>query len=268
MRFAMNPNALITIGSKINKLSVLLCLVSLISMGCASPELQEKELETQKSRARAHTDLGAAYFQQKQWEIALEEFTVATKIDPNFASAYNGLGLVNAQLGKDELADENFRKAIQLEPLNSEAHNNYGSFLCGKNRFDESITEFLAAVKNPLYATPAMAYTNAAICSIRKKNSVDAETYLQKALQLEPLSQAAAYQLSSIQFKRNDAVTAKRTLQNVLLNRPGPEVLWLAIQIERAVGAKDAEASYALQLRRQFPDSEQTKLLLGGVNRE
>lgn len=264
----MHSNVINTRDSKINRFSMLLCLVSFMVVGCASPELQEKELETQRSRARAHTDLGAAYFQQKQWEIALEEFTVATKIDPNFASAYNGLGLVNAQLGKDDLADANFKKAIQLEPMNSESHNNYGSFLCGQNRIDESIAEFLAAVKNPLYATPAMAYTNAAICSMRKSNSVDAETYLQKALQLEPLSQVAAYQLSSIQFKRNDAVTAKKTLQNVLLNRPGPEVLWLAIQIERAVGAKDAEASYALQLRRQFPDSEQTKLLLGGVNRE
>jgi type IV pilus assembly protein PilF len=53
-------------------------------------------------------------------------------------------------------------------------------------------------------------------------------------------------------------------LQNVLFGQPGPEILWLAVQIERAVGAKDAEASYALQLRRQYPDSEQAKLLQSG----
>jgi len=246
------------------KLLFTLITVALLSVGCANQAQQEKETENLKSRARAHTDLGAVYFQQKQLEIALEEFNTAVKIDPGFASAYNGLGLVNADLGKDDIADANFRKAIQLEPSNSEAHNNYGSFLCARNRIDESITEFLAAVKNPLYATPAMAYTNAAICSMRKNNVSGAEKYLQQALQIDPLSQVAAYQLASLQFKRNEAVAAKKTLQNAMLSRPGPELLWLSIQIERVLGDKDAEASYALQLRRQYPDSEQAKLLQSG----
>lgn len=251
---------------KLSTLKLLLTMLAtvLFSASCVNQQQQEKENENLKSRARAHTDLGAVYYQQKQLEIALEEFNNAVKIDPNFASAYNGLGLVNAELGKDDIADASFRKSIQLEPSNSEAHNNYGSFLCDRNRIDESIVEFLAAVKNPLYATPAMAYTNAAICSMRKKNMAGAEQYLQQALQIDPLSQAAAYQLASLQFKRNDAVAAKKTLQNVMLSRPGPEVLWLGIQIERVVGGKDAEASYALQLRRQYPDSEQAKLLQSG----
>jgi type IV pilus assembly protein PilF len=251
---------------KLSTLKLLLTMLAavLFSASCVNQQQQEKENENLKSRARAHTDLGAVYYQQKQLEIALEEFNNAVKIDPSFASAYNGLGLVNAELGKDDVADASFRKSIQLEPSNSEAHNNYGSFLCGRNRIDESIVEFLAAVKNPLYATPAIAYTNAAICSMRKKNMAGAEQYLLKALQIDPLSQTAAYQLASLQFKRNDAVAAKKTLQNVMLSRPGPEVLWLGIQIERVVGGKDAEASYALQLRRQFPDSEQAKLLQSG----
>jgi type IV pilus assembly protein PilF len=246
------------------KLLLTMLVAVLFSASCVNQQQQEKENENLKSRARAHTDLGAVYYQQKQLEIALEEFNNAVKIDPSFASAYNGLGLVNAELGKDDIADASFRKSIQLEPSNSEAHNNYGSFLCSRNRIDESITEFLAAVKNPLYATPAMAYTNAAICSMRKKNTAGAEQYLQRALQIDPLSQTAAYQLASLQFKRNDAVAAKKTLQNVMLSRPSPEVLWLGIQIERVVGGKDAEASYALQLRRQYPDSEQAKLLQSG----
>jgi len=251
---------------KLSALKLLLTVlaVCLFAAGCANQQQQEKDTENLKSRARAHTDLGAVYFQQKQLEIALEEFNTAVKIDPSFSSAYNGLGLVNAELGKDDVADANFRKSIQLEPLNSEAHNNYGSFLCARNRVDESITEFLAALKNPLYATPAMAYTNAAICSMRKKNMAGAENYLQQALQIEPLSQVAAYQLASLQFKRNDAMAARKTLQNAMLSRPGPEVLWLGIQVERVLGGKDAEASYALQLRRQYPDSEQAKLLESG----
>lgn len=254
---------MISVRPAVNKLTLALfaCVISFLIVGCVSQQQKDKDSENLIARARAHTDLGSVYYQQKQLEIALDEFTQAAKIDPSFALAYNGLGLVHAALGQDDIADANFRKSIQLEPNNSESHNNYGSFLCARNRIDDSIQEFLTAVKNPLYSTPALAYTNAGICSARKKDMVNAEAYFKKALQIDPLLGVAAYQLATLQFKRNDAAAAKVTLQNVMLGQPGPELLWLAIRIERAVGAKDAEASYVLQLRRRYPDSEQARLV-------
>lgn len=242
----------------------LIALISSLTIACVSQQQQENDDKILKARAQSHTDLGAAYYQQRQLEIALNEFTAAAKIDPNFGLAYNGLGLVHSALGQDDLAEQNFKRALQLEPNNSESHNNYGSFLCSRNRIDESIKEFVAALKNPLYATPVIAYTNAGICSLRKQDIKNAEIYFQNALQVEPLSVVAAYQLASIQFKRNDVTAAKTTLQNAVLTQPTPEVLWLSIQIARKLGVKDDEASYALQLRRQYPDSEQAKLLASG----
>lgn len=250
--------------SRTYKTVLLIGLFGAFGAGCVSQQQQERDTENLKARARAHTDLGAVYYQQRQYEIALEEFTEATKIDPGFALAYNGLGLVHSALGQNDLADADFRKSIQLEPNNSESHNNYGGFLCAKGRYDESIKEFLAAVKNPLYGTPAVAYANAGICSIRKQDLANGEVYLKLALQKDPLLSSAAFQLALIQFNRKDAVSAKQTLQNVMLTNPTPDMLWLAIQIERALGAQDAEASYALQLRRKYPDSEQAKLLQSG----
>lgn len=240
-------------------------LIALIVLGCAAQsKYSEKSSDNLKKRAQAHTDLGAVYYQQNQLEIALEEFNEAIKIDPTFGLAFNGLGLVNARLGRDDEAEVHFKKSIQIEPTNSESRNNYGSFLCARNRADEAITQYLEAVKNPLYLTPHVAYANAGICAKIKNDGVLAETYFQKALQFDPLFHIAAYQLAALQFKRHDAVTAKKTLQNALLDQATAEMLWLAILIERAVGDKDSEASYALQLKRQYPDSTQTKLLLTG----
>jgi type IV pilus assembly protein PilF len=215
-------------------------------------------------RARAHVDLGAAYLQQGKFEIALSEFNEATQIDPTYALAYNGLGLVYAALGEDAKADANFKRSIELQPGSSESQNNYGSFLCSRKRYDESIPRFLAAVKNPLYGTPHLAYANAGICSARKNDIKNAEVYLSKALQIEPLTHSAATQLADIQFKRGDATTAKKTLQNALVASPSAETLWLGIKIERALGDKDNVSSYALQLRQQYPNSEETRLLLSG----
>ena len=216
------------------------------------------------ARARAHTDLGAAYLQQGKYEIALSEFAEATQIDPNYALAYNGVGLVYAALSEDTKADTNFKKSVELQPNSSESHNNYGSFLCSRKRYDESIGHFLAAVKNPLYGTPNLAYANAGICSARKNDLKNAEVYLNKALQIEPLTHSAATQLAEIQFNRGDASSAQKTLQNALIANPNPETLWLGIKIARALGDKDNVSSYALQLRQQYPNSEQTRLLLSG----
>lgn len=244
-------------------------LVSIILLAsflaaCATQKQQAFEVENARARARAHNDLGFVYFQQRNFEVALEEFTIATNIDPTFGFAYNGLGLVHSALGQDVLAEKNFKQAVQVEPNNSESHNNYGNFLCSRGRVDESIKEFLAAVKNPLYATPAMAYTNAGICSLRKQDVRNAEVYFQRALQAEPLFHSAAYQLALIQFNRNEITNAKITLQNAMLSRPGPELLWLSIRIARLLGNRDDESSYALELRSQYPDSEQAKLLQSG----
>jgi type IV pilus assembly protein PilF len=247
--------------------------MSLIAVVCVSlsacetlkPSGNEEYGESKLSaRARSHTDLGAAYYQQNKLEVALDEFNHAIHIDPNYGQAYNGLGLVYATLGEDAQADASFKKAIEVQPNNSESHNNYGSFLCARKRYDESIGHFLAAVKNPLYSTPNLAYANAGICSARKNDLKNAEIYLNKALQIEPLTHSAATQLAEIQFKRGDATTAQKTLQNALIASPSPETLWLGIKIARALGDKDSEASYALQLRQQYPSSEQTRMLLSG----
>ncbi len=216
------------------------------------------------ARARAHTDLGAAYLQQGKYEIALSEFSEATQIDPSYALAYNGLGLVYAALGEDAKADANYKKSIELQPKSSESHNNYGSFLCSRKRYDESIGHFLEAVKNPLYGTPHLAYANAGICSARKNDIKNAEIYLNKALQIQPLTHSAATQLAEIQFKRGDATTAQKTLQNALVASPNAETLWLGLKIARVLGDKDNVSSYALQLRQQHPNSEETRLLLSG----
>ncbi len=172
--------------------------------------------------------------------------------------------MVYAALQEDAKAEANYKKAVELQPKNSESRNNYGSFLCAKGRYDESITQFLEAVKNPLYATPHMAYSNAGICSVRKKDIAQAEIYLNKALQIDPLMHSPAFELAKIQFNRKEIQAAQQTLQNSLITNPGPNILWLGIQIERILGNKDNEASYALQLRQRYPNSQETKLLLSG----
>lgn len=239
-------------------------MAAIVLMACANQPANNRAEAQKRESARIHTELGAGYYSQGQIAIALEEFTEASKIDPGYALAYNGLGLVYAALGEDTKADANFRRAINLEPTNPESRNNYGTFLCSRNRIDESITQFMEAVRNPLYATKDIAYLNAGICSLRKQDIDNAEIYLQKALQIQPLMHKASYELALIQFNRKKFGLAREYLQTPLVSNPSAEILWLAVQVERQVGNRDAAAGYAQELRRKYPNSEQTRALMSG----
>ncbi len=238
--------------------------LTVLLVACATPSNNPRDLSQKRDSARIHTELGAGYFSQNQIAIALEEFTEASRIDPSYPMAHNGLGLVYSALGEDTKADASFKRAISLDPTNSESRNNYGTFLCTRNRIDESITQFMEAVKNPLYTTKDIAFLNAGLCSLRKNDVDGAENYLQRALQVQPLLHRASYELAQIQFNRKKYGLAREYLQTPLVGNPTPEVLWLAIRVERQLGDRDAEASYSLELRRNYPNSEQAKALLSG----
>ncbi len=217
-----------------------------------------------RDRARIHTELGSGYFAQGQMAIALEEFNEAVSADPSYSLSYNGLGLVYGNLHEDAKAEASFKRSIELEPNNPESHNNYGTFLCARNRIDESIMQFMEAVKNPLYASPGVAYLNAGVCSLKKQDAKNAELYFRNALQAQPNLHAAAYQLALIAFNRGDHLLARGYLLNAMADNPKPEMFWLGVRVERVLGDQDAEASYTLLLKNKYPDSEQTKALLSG----
>lgn len=220
---------------------------------------------SQKS-AQVHTELAGLYFERAQPGIALEEIEKALQADPDYAPAYSVRGLVHMSLHEDKEAEQDFQKSLRLDKTDSETHNNYGWFLCQRGREKESIPHFMAAVKNPLYQTPARAYLNAGTCSLKYGNSKDAEEFLQKALVVQPGMPQALLALSEVSFANGDYASAKRHFARFAERNDNlsAEQLWLAVRIERKVGDRNSEASYATQLRNRFPDSREAQSLVSG----
>lgn len=248
-----------------------LCLV--VIAGCAqqpaTPALAPEAPVTPKqadarTRADLHTQLGAGYFELGNFKIALEELNEALRSDPEYGPAYNMLALVYMGLREDALAQQSFERALQINALDSDANNNYGWFLCQRKRYDDAMKYFMAAVKNPLYQTPDRAFVNAGICSKERGDAAAAQQYFERALGVQPLQPVALYQLADMAFRRGQAKDSKEYL--IRLGRAGTslnaEALWLAVRVERALGDREAEASYGLQLRRNFPNSPETQALL------
>ncbi|MDO9054705.1 MAG: type IV pilus biogenesis/stability protein PilW [Gallionella sp.] len=243
-------------------------LLFLLLAGCATSGNSTAQQEQEKSRANAriHTELAGLYFERNQMGVALSEIDLALQADRNYAPAYSVRGLINMALREDKAAEEDFQQSLRLDKTESETHNNYGWFLCQRGKERESIPQFMAAVKNPLYATPERAYLNAGLCSKKAGNNSDAEEFLQRALQLQPDLLQALQALAELKFAEGDYLAAKKYFTSYVQknNNLSAGQLWLAVRIERRVGDSNAEASYALQLRQRYPDARETQLLMQG----
>lgn len=218
-----------------------------------------------RQRARAFTDLATAYFERAQYKIALDELRKAIIADPRFGPAYNVYGMVYMELAEDKLAEENFRRALELDRRDSVAHNNYGWFLCTRGRYDEGLAQFATAIQNPLYQTPEQAMANAGICAEMKGDLALAEANLTRALKLQPDNAKALIKLAGLNFRQGKYNETQRLLTRYnQIAPPTAESLWLNLRFERKQGDRAQEAAYGLQLRKRFPDSEETRRLLAG----
>lgn len=229
------------------------------------PMSQQTAVSDARQRAKVHTELGALYMQRGNMGVALEEARAALSADPNYAPALNVMGLVYMQLHEDRSAETSFERALALAPGDPEINNSFGWFLCQTGREQRSIQYFMAAIKSPLYATPAMPYTNAGICSLRLKDDKTAEEYFIGALRLDSNNSRALFFLADITYRQGRVAEARQHLSELhKLAEPSPESLWLAVRIERKMGDREAEARFASQLRRKFPGTpEQQKLIQG-----
>jgi type IV pilus assembly protein PilF len=218
-----------------------------------------------RERARIHTELAGAYYERGNLAVALEELRISIAADPGYAPAYNVLALVHADLRENDQAQANFERALRLNASDPDVNHNYGWFLCRTNREEQSLRYFLAAVRNPLYATPQKTYTLAAGCALRKKLEAEALDFYERALRLDPNYPEAVIGLAQVRYKRAQFVESRTLVGRYnKLVEPTAESLWLALRVERQLGDKNAETNYASQLRRQFGGSPEHQELLKG----
>jgi type IV pilus assembly protein PilF len=244
----------------------------LIVAGCAGSNPETASYAPQsgadsdaQTRARIHTELAAGYLELGNYGVALQEAAEALKSEPNYAPALSVLGLVYMELRDDKAAEANFQRALRVSPLDSDANHNYGTFLCRRQREQESIKYFLAALRNPLYSTPERSWVNAGVCARQSGDLSAAEEYFQKALKLRPTEPQALYEMADIAYKRKNYSEAKAYLGRMQTDAaPTAGMLWLALRVERGLGNRNGEASLGFQLRKNFPDSREARSLIAG----
>ena len=95
---------------------------------------------------RAHFALGVVLFGQQDPAGAIEHFTKANALAPNYTAPYNQLGYAYRQVADYANAEKAFRKYIELIPNDPNPYDSYAELLLKTGRFEESIAQYRKAL--------------------------------------------------------------------------------------------------------------------------
>jgi type IV pilus assembly protein PilF len=246
---------------RITSFYVVAVFIALTLAGCASVP-SEQPSRPRDNAANINLQLGIEYLKQGNLPVAKEKLERAEKQNPRDPHVHSALALLYERLNRPHDVDEHYRTAVRLAPENPEIINNYAVYLCKNGRTDEGVKRFSEAARNPLYATPAAAYTNAGVCLRNAKRLDDAETNFRLALKSRPNFAEASYQLGELNLERGRPADARAQIDAYLAAfRATPDLLLLGVRASQAQGDRVGAEGYARRLRAEFPGSQQTRSL-------
>jgi type IV pilus assembly protein PilF len=238
---------------------------------CACVTTGDTGLKKSPSAAgAANVQLGAAYLQQGNLQVAKDKLEKAVKQTPKDPVVHGMLGLLYHRLGDDTRAEKEYRTALELAPGDPEQLNNYAVFLCSVGRADEGVSRFEEAARNPLYRTPWAAYTNAGVCLRGAKRDPEAAPLFLRAMQVNPEYAEAVIELADLDLSEHNAADAYKRVTDFLKTNPSsPELLLLGWRAARDLKDPVGAAQMAWRMQADFPDSDQARTLAqmsGGKN--
>jgi type IV pilus assembly protein PilF len=206
-------------------------------------------------RAKAHTDLAAAYYERKQYAVALEEAETALQTDPGYAGAWNLRGLVYMALREDRDAEESFQRGLRAAPNDSELANNYGFYLCSRSRQRDGLLRLESAIHDPLYQTPEKPLVNAGLCALSLHDEVAAEDYLRRAVRLQPADPQGAYSLSRLLAGKGHPGEAREILRPLLRpDMPPREALAFMIELDERLQDPEQLRQHTDLMHKVYPE--------------
>lgn len=249
-------------ASKFLLTGMVLALTMGLSAGCVHTTTGGFSGEPDKEKALSdNIRLGMAYLSAGDTLRAKRPLQNAINIAPRSAEAHNAMGLVYYVEQEHGLAEEHYRKAVQYDPSYTKAHFNFGALLYDRGRYPEAVHHYRIATADTFYEQRPVAFQNLGASLLAMGDRAGALAAFNRALSLNRDLPGSHLKLARMYFDDGNPHAAMKHFQRFAgLSRHSAESLWLGIRLQRILEDRDAVASYALQLRNMYPESNEYQL--------
>ncbi len=148
--------------------------------------IYERGLDVEPENVELLNALGFSLFQQGKSDEAVTALEKALTVDPLHAKAHNNMALALIDLGELELAEAHYRESLAIEPQPA-IFNDLGFVLERQGMFDEAVEQYRAALE--LDPESASARYNLGASLAREGEFEEAERHLRVALEQKPNTQ-------------------------------------------------------------------------------
>jgi tetratricopeptide (TPR) repeat protein len=222
---------------------------------------------------QARYRLGRLYHTLERYPEALHEFEEAVVRQPvaGLGTLYQIIGLTHVLEQDGDSAIEAYRRQVEVSLNNPDAHRALGDALVGRDRYDEALAEFLAALL--VDDQDARAHAALARIHLERRQYPDAVEAAQRALLLDGTHKEAQYALATalIRLGRTEDGTAElRRFQDMqaaaqALERRAYELDALRRQAALSLESGDYDTAIALLGRAVAyqPDQAEAHISLG-----
>jgi len=204
--------------------------------------------------ADEHFQKGKNFFNEKIYDKANAELTLATQLNPNLADAFYFLALIDEVNKRWQPMFDNLERVIYLNPNYLQARLKLASVESAANlieKADKHIDIVLQAEPNNVEAL-----TIKGLVLLKKKLDQEAMHYVENALELEPKNVHAITLKSSILVQQKDYKSALELVDKALGFKPNDISLYIAkLQVHQAVNDTQAVEEDYVNLIKRLPDN-------------
>ena len=206
--------------------------------------------------AKTRMSLGLTYLKNNNYTQAKVNLDRALEFAPRSGDVHYALAYYYQLVGENARAEESYQTALKLAPDNGDIANSYGAFKCQIGDYDGAKRYFLRAINNRQYANSAQTYENLALCAQSQGNIDDAISYLNDALNHQPLRPKSLYLLTELYIVSEQWTLAKNTLAKYeKVTQVSPDSLWMAFEVAQGQGDWETAQGYGDMLVNLFPES-------------
>jgi type IV pilus assembly protein PilF len=238
------------------KSALLLAVLGLA--GCVTTTTGPEPASTE-ARVTARLDLARGYMENGEFDRARPALIRALELNPRSPEANVLMGLLNESQNDYVLAERHYRLALEVESDNAQALNNYGSFLFGRERYEEAVKVLRKLVENTDYRARSQAYENLGLAELKIGEVSRAEDALKRAIRLNFAQTRSSLELAVLAYEQGNYEAAQGYYDGFRTQaRQSPRSLCLGMKLAAKAGNSDQVSSYALALHNLFPDSPET----------